>query len=45
MGWVGRGAMVPAYEAVGFRLKKGEISAPFESPFGFHIEQFARPPG
>jgi peptidyl-prolyl cis-trans isomerase SurA len=39
MGWVGRGAMVPTYEATAFKLKKGEISAPFESPFGFHIMQ------
>lgn len=39
MGWVGRGAMVPTYEAMAFKLKKGEISAPFESPFGFHIMQ------
>jgi peptidyl-prolyl cis-trans isomerase SurA len=39
MGWVGRGAMVPQYEAMAFKLRKGEISAPFESPFGFHIMQ------
>lgn len=39
MGWVGRGRMVPEYEAVAFRLKPGEISMPFESPFGMHIMQ------
>jgi peptidyl-prolyl cis-trans isomerase SurA len=39
MNWVGRGAMVPQFEAMAFKLKKGEISAPFESPFGFHIMQ------
>jgi peptidyl-prolyl cis-trans isomerase SurA len=39
LGWVGRGAMVPAFEAMAFKLKKGEISQPFESPFGFHIMQ------
>ncbi len=39
MGYVGRGAMVPEFEAVAFRLKIGEISQPFESPFGFHILQ------
>jgi len=39
MGYVGRGVMVPAYEATAFRLKKGEISSPFESEFGFHIMQ------
>ena len=39
MGWVGRGRMVPEYEAVAFRLKPGEISMPFSSPFGMHIMQ------
>ena len=39
MGYVGRGAMVPAFEAMAFKLRKGEVSAPFESPFGFHIMQ------
>lgn len=39
MGYVGRGAMVPEYEAMAFKIKIGEISQPFESPFGFHILQ------
>jgi peptidyl-prolyl cis-trans isomerase SurA len=39
MGYVGRGAMVPAYEAMAFRIKEGELSQPFESSFGFHIMQ------
>lgn len=39
MGWVGRGRMVPEYEAVAFKLKPNEISMPFESPFGIHIMQ------
>lgn len=39
LGRVGRGAMVSAFEAMAFKLKKGEISEPFESPFGFHIMQ------
>jgi peptidyl-prolyl cis-trans isomerase SurA len=39
MGYVGRGAMVPQFEATAFKLRKGEISMPFESPFGFHIMQ------
>lgn len=39
MGWVGRGRMVPEFEAMAFKLKPGEISMPFESPFGFHIMQ------
>lgn len=39
MNWVGRGRMVPEYEAMAFRLKPGEVSMPFESPFGMHIMQ------
>lgn len=39
LGYAGRGAMVPQFEAVAFKLKTGEISQPFESPFGFHIMQ------
>jgi peptidyl-prolyl cis-trans isomerase SurA len=39
MGYVGRGAMVPQYEGMAFKLKKNELSAPFESPFGFHVMQ------
>ncbi len=39
MGYVGRGAMVPQYEAMAFKLKRGEFSQPFESMFGFHIMQ------
>lgn len=39
MGYVGRGAMVPAFEAMAFKLREGEISQPFESPYGFHIMQ------
>lgn len=39
MDYVGRGQMVPTYEATAFKMRKGEISMPFESPFGFHILQ------
>jgi peptidyl-prolyl cis-trans isomerase SurA len=39
MGWVGRGRMVPEYEAMAFKLKPNEISMPFESDFGIHIMQ------
>ena len=34
---VPRGMMDPAFEAVAFRLKKGEISNVFESSFGYHF--------
>ena len=39
MGWVGRGQMVPEYEATAFRLEQNEISQPFETEYGFHIMQ------
>lgn len=34
-----RGQLVPQYEAAVFSLKKGEISGPVESDFGFHMIQ------
>jgi peptidyl-prolyl cis-trans isomerase SurA len=39
MGYVGRGMMVPEFEAASFRLKPGEISMPVETMFGLHIIQ------
>lgn len=39
MQWVGRGKMVPEYEAMAFKLKQNEISMPVETPYGFHIIQ------
>ncbi|GHM99979.1 peptidylprolyl isomerase [Cytophagales bacterium WSM2-2] len=39
MGYVGRGAMVSEFEAMAFKLRKGEFSQPFESQYGFHIMQ------
>jgi peptidyl-prolyl cis-trans isomerase SurA len=39
MGFVGRGMMVPEFEAMSFKLKPGEISMPVETAFGLHIIQ------
>lgn len=37
LGWFGRGAMVPAFETAAFALKKGEISEPVRTEYGWHI--------
>lgn len=39
LGYVGRGMMVPEFEAAAFRLQPGEISMPVETKYGFHIIQ------
>jgi peptidyl-prolyl cis-trans isomerase SurA len=39
MGYVGRGQMVPEFEAASFKLKQGEISMPVKTQYGFHIIQ------
>jgi foldase protein PrsA len=39
LGTFGPGKMVAEFDAVIFTLKKGEISAPFQSQFGWHVAQ------
>jgi peptidyl-prolyl cis-trans isomerase SurA len=39
MGWMGRGMLVPEFEAMSFKLKPNEISMPVETEYGFHIIQ------
>lgn len=39
LGFMGRGMLVPEYEAVAFELKPGEVSRIVETPFGYHIIQ------
>jgi parvulin-like peptidyl-prolyl isomerase len=39
LGWFGHGAMVAPFEEAAFSLKVGEISAPVQSTFGFHVIQ------
>lgn len=36
---VARGMMVPEFESVAFKLKPGEVSEIFETPYGFHFIQ------
>lgn len=37
LGFFGRGDMVPEFEAQAFRLKPGETSPVFKTPYGYHI--------
>ncbi len=37
LGTFPRGVMVPEFDAVAFSLKKGEVSAPFRTSFGYHL--------
>jgi len=39
---IGRGQFDPAFEAVMFRLKNGEISTIFESAYGFHFVELVQ---
>lgn len=39
LGFVGRGDLVKAFEAVAFKLKPGELSSVVETEYGFHIIQ------
>jgi peptidyl-prolyl cis-trans isomerase SurA len=39
VGWAEKGKFVAEYEKAAFALQPGEISAPIESPFGYHVIQ------
>ena len=37
LGWFGRGDMVTSFSDAAFALEPGEVSAPVESPYGWHV--------
>lgn len=37
LGWFSAGRMVPEFEKVAFNMKKGEISEPVKTQFGYHL--------
>jgi parvulin-like peptidyl-prolyl isomerase len=37
LGFFGRGSMVPEFETAAFATKKGEVSEPFQTQFGWHV--------
>lgn len=39
LGCFGKGAMVPEFEQAAFSLKKGEVSEPIKTQFGYHLIQ------
>jgi peptidyl-prolyl cis-trans isomerase D len=39
LGWIERGQMVPAFETALFAMEAGQLSAPVETDFGWHLIQ------
>lgn len=44
LGWLKKGSIDPAFSKKIFEMKKGEISEPFETSFGYHIVKIIEEP-
>jgi len=44
LGWLKKGSIDPAFSKKIFEMKKGEISEPFETSFGYHIVKLIEEP-
>lgn len=44
LGWLRLGSVDPAFSKRAFELKVGEVSEPFETPFGFHVIKVVEAP-
>jgi len=44
LGWLKKGSIDPVFSEKVFGMKKGEISAPFETSFGYHIVKIIEEP-
>ena len=44
LGWLKEGAIDAKFSEVAFALKAGEVSDPFETPFGFHVVKLISEP-
>jgi len=37
LGWQAKGQLIPEYDSVAFKMKKGQVSEVFQTRFGFHL--------
>lgn len=44
LGWIKEGSISPVFSKHVFELKPGEVSEPFETPFGFHVVKLIEGP-
>lgn len=44
LGWLKRGAISEVFTERAFSLENGDVTEPFETPFGFHVVKLLEPP-